>query len=110
MSTSTRSWGCSDWSILALTCRGQMLNEPLSESRDAGNPPVRFDERDLETGLRATAPDLDSTQAKALVRFSRYGAAQAAALLLALGQHLGDLCVLLCGPAAGSLTNRAETP
>src|SRR6516225_4174135 len=61
MSTSTRSWGCSDWSILALTCRGQMLNEPLSESRDAGNPPVRFDERDLETGLRATAPDLDST-------------------------------------------------
>jgi len=57
-----------------------MLNEPLSESRDAGNPPVRFDERDLETGLRATAPDLDSTQAKALARFPRYGAAQEAAL------------------------------
>jgi len=62
-----------------LICRGRLLNEPLSESRDAGNPPVRFDERDLETGLRATAPDLDSTRAKALVKFSRYGAAQDAA-------------------------------
>jgi len=32
---------------------------PKAEMREI--PPVRFDERDLETGLRATAPDLDST-------------------------------------------------
>jgi hypothetical protein len=29
---------------------GESMNGPWSESRDAGNPHVRFDERDLETG------------------------------------------------------------
>src|SRR5271166_4139086 len=28
---------------------GESMNGPWSESRDAGNPHVRFDERDLET-------------------------------------------------------------
>src|SRR5215831_15954174 len=37
---------------------GTLVRKP-----DAGNLPVRFDERDLETEhLRATAPDLDSTR------------------------------------------------
>ena len=41
---------------------GESMNGPWSESRDAGNPHVRFDERDLERyGLIVTAPDLDST-------------------------------------------------
>ena len=30
---------------------GESMNGPWSESRDAGNPHVRFDERDLETGI-----------------------------------------------------------
>jgi hypothetical protein len=35
----------------------------LVRKPNAGHPPVRFDEWDLETGLCATAPDLDSTPA-----------------------------------------------
>jgi hypothetical protein len=40
-----------------------MLCKMWSTTFNAGHPPVRFDERDLETGLCATAPDLDSTPA-----------------------------------------------
>ena len=41
---------------------GESINN-LVRKPDAGNLPVRFDERDLETEhLRATAPDLDSTR------------------------------------------------
>lgn len=43
------------------TCRGRKP-ERLVRKPDAGKPPVRFDERDVETEVtRLTAPHLDST-------------------------------------------------
>ena len=60
---------------------GESMNGPWSESRDAGNPHVRFDERDLETERHERHRARSRLyQAKALARFSRYGAAQEAAL------------------------------
>src|SRR5262249_51474316 len=52
--------GLSEGEALALPCA--RATATLVRKPDAGNLPVRFDERDLETEhSRATAPDLDST-------------------------------------------------
>src|SRR5215469_6002927 len=61
MSIFTRSSACFAWNASAITCRGRKLSKTLVRKPDAGDPHVRFDERDLETGLSVTAPDLDST-------------------------------------------------
>src|SRR5260370_30425839 len=43
-------------------CRGRKLTNTLVRKPGAGDRHAPFDERDLETGLSVTAPDLDSTR------------------------------------------------
>src|SRR5215469_15063546 len=49
MSIFTRSSACFAWNASAITCRGRKLHHTLVRKPDAGDPHVRFDERDLET-------------------------------------------------------------